>query len=303
MNRIEVNNGTPGVITESKNFEQLAILNTFKALSSAYTAVTPNFFLSGCAVTIDTVSGTDTVNITAGFACYGGEPIEVPAQSIVKTVSEVCWLEPNEEAVNSVSYNSDEGAPIDVEIKRTLILKKGDNYPAEIDHLKLDAPSQVDLIASLLGARIAQKGSILEVHDWELTWFSPTGLGLSGTRAFGYAICNGLNGTPDKRGLAAVGAVDVPATGAGSLPTGVTTNYGVGDVFGKEGVQLTAAQNGPHNHQYDRTSVEFTSGLGAIQNGDGHTRTYTPTNSGSSGTGEAHENRQPSRAALFVMVV
>lgn len=301
MNRIEINDGTPGVITESKKFEQLAILNAFKMLSSGYTAIAPNYFLSGCAVTTNTVAGEDTVTITSGFACYGGEPIEVPGQFIIKLVSEVCWLEANEEAVNSVSYNTAEGQPVDVEIKRTLILKKGDNYPAEIDHLKLTAPSQVDLIASLLGSRIAQKGSILEVHGWELTWFDSTGLGLTGTRASGYAICNGNNDTPDKRGVTAVGAVNVPSNGAGGLPVGVVTNHNVGDVFGSEKVVLSVPQlpNHTHNMGTQQFGVDAMGDTNLIRSAG--TGAASPTSG--TGGGEAHENMQPSRAALFVMVL
>lgn len=303
MDRIEINDGTPALAYESKNFEQEAIRNTFKALASSFTAIQPSYFLSGCAVTIDTVAGEDTITLTAGFASYNGEPITVPAQTITKTVSEVAWLEDQEENVNSVPYTDADGVPIAVEIKRTLVLKKGDNYPAPTAHLKLDAPSQIDLVATQLGARIAQPGSVLEVHNWELTWFDSTGLGLNGTRAEGYAICNGLNGTPDKRGVTAVGAVDVPSNGAGSLPVGVESNYAVGDIFGEEKHQLTEAELAAHQHDYEGTDLEFTAGAGEIQNGDGHTRSYPTKTSQPTGGDTPHENRQPSRGTLFVMVL
>lgn len=303
MNRINIEAGTPGLILEAKKFEQDSILNAFKMISSAYTALSINFIISGCESTIDTIAGVDTVQLNAGVASYQGEPVVVEAQTLTKSVGEVCWLEIKEETVNSVSYQNEEGQPVDVEIKRSMVLKKGDNYPAAADHLKLDADNQAELIARLLGARIVQRGAILEVHNWELTWFDSTGLGLPDTRADGYAICNGLNGTPDKRGVTAVGAVQVPSNGAGGLPMGVTSNYQVGDVFGTEKHQLTVAELPAHTHDFQGTSLEFTANTGAIQNGDGHTRTYPTKTTQSTGADTPHENRQPSRAALFVMVL
>ncbi len=301
MDRIEINDSTPGLKFESKNFEQAAIRDAFKQLSSGFTAIQPSFYLSGCQVTIDTVAGEDTITLTQGVASYNGEPISVPAQNITKLVSEVAWLEENEENVNSVPYTDRDGVPIAVEIQRTLILKKGANYPAPNAHLKLDAPNQIDLIATQLGAKVVQKGAILEVHGWELTWFDSTGLGLVNTRAEGYAICNGNNGTPDKRGVTAVGAVDVPSTGAGSLPDGVDSNYAVGDVFGEESHQLTEAVLPEFTLTYQKGN-QIANDADLSGNTYSNNRGFVDANL-TFGNNQEHENRQPSRAALFVMVL
>lgn len=150
----------------------------------------------------------------------------------------------------------------------------------------------------------------------------------SGSQAsipFGWAVCDGGNGTPDLRNRFVVGA------GAGG-------SYAVGDVGGANSVTLTTAQipahthsvslsgttssSGSHSHTY--TDPNFPSGgTTSYQNGpQGYTwraenidtgttstagsHTHTVTVSGTTGStpaGGSHENRPPYYALCYIMKV
>jgi hypothetical protein len=85
-----------------------------------------------------------------------------------------------------------------------------------------------------------------------LTNFDSTGKGLSANGFDKIYICNGLNGTPDKRGRVSVGAISgVPG---GTLDTAVdpatsgNPNYAKGDKAGNNSIVLTASQLPSHTH-------------------------------------------------------
>lgn len=87
-----------------------------------------------------------------------------------------------------------------------------------------------------------------------LNVFDATGAGLPDTEWEDIYLCNGLNGTPDKRGRVAVGAiVGVPggalaaAVNPASDPT-FNPNYAVGDVAGANSITLISTQMPVHTH-------------------------------------------------------
>ena len=304
MDRIDFLRGDSILTRESQQFRDNAVKGGFQSVLSSYTAASLGFFIHGCAVSEVTDSGNVTVSIAAGHVSFDGEPFVVEAGSIVRTVTEVAWLEVKQEAQDSTPTNNSEGVGRSVQIKRTMALQKGDNYPAANAHMKLDAKTQLDLLVEKLSGRLMRIGYRFE-YGGSIDDFDGTGLGEVGTAAEGLAICNGLNGTPDRRGLSLVGAVNVPNTGAGSIPAGVKAgvNYSPGDVFGADEVTLTEAQLAEHNHSYDKTTISSTGGSGTIEDGTGRTVNITATDSSNTGAGEAHENRQASVAVLWVQVV
>ena len=95
--------------------------------------------------------------------------------------------------------------------------------------------------------------TVLEYYG-PLTNFDGTGAGITALGFDKIYLCNGLNGTPDKRGRVGVGAIDsVPG---GPLDAAVNPsyagnpNYVLYDVGGANSVTLTTAQIHSHTHNY-----------------------------------------------------
>lgn len=160
----------------------------------------------------------------------------------------------------------------------------------------------------------------------ELSNFDNTGKGISTLGFDRVYLCNGLNGTPDKRGRTTVGAVrNVPGGTLDSdvnpmLATNPNTNYAVSDKFGKNYVQLSVTELPPHSHgvtdpghehnlpsdiQYNGTSAGGESGTDEKAPPKNGKTTSAKTNItiASTGGGQPHENRQPSIAALYIMYI
>ena len=92
------------------------------------------------------------------------------------------------------------------------------------------------------------------------TYFDVTGLGLTGTKFQGWAICNGINTTKDLRGRVIVGAIfGVPSVGAPGLlpavdPTIVGNNaFSISTNGGAQWIVQTAAQMAIHAHTINDT--------------------------------------------------
>jgi len=173
-----------------------------------------------------------------------------------------------------------------------------------------------------------------------LTNFDGTGAGLNSAGFYKVYLCNGLNGTPDKRGRVAVGAIqNVPPIGVG-LDAAVNPanpgnpNYAVFNTAGANTVTLITSQipshshsavanstgtisPNPHSHSYNSQITETTvSGL----SGGAHPLGNSPTSSNTStvnltvdvstsvtvsntGSGAAHANIQPVIAAYYIMYI
>lgn len=99
----------------------------------------------------------------------------------------------------------------------------------------------------------------------------------------GWALCNGSNGTPDLRNRFIVGA---------------GSTYSPGNTGGANTVTLTVAQIPAHTHT-DRRLSSFS---GSTVGYGGATGTMGGNyQSGSTGSGQAHENRPPYYALAFIM--
>lgn len=168
-----------------------------------------------------------------------------------------------------------------------------------------------------------------------ITDFDSTGKGLPTSSFEKVYICNGLNGTPDLRGRALVGAIaGVPGP---ALPPDVdpgassfNPNYSLGSIAGQNYVTLTLSQIPSHSHSATvnenphthSTSTPFslfgTGGGGTNSSGtdfvlqQSGNRSTTAINAattgvtvtiGSSGGGQPHSNIQPVRAVHYIMYI
>jgi len=166
-----------------------------------------------------------------------------------------------------------------------------------------------------------------------LTNFDGTGAGLNSAGFYKVNLCNGLNGTPDKRGRVGVGAIqNVPG---GPLDAAVNPanpgnpNYAIFNTAGANTVTLIASQMPSHSHAAIATStatispnphshtVAGVTGSGGNGNsarrGDPTTLTTssvdlsvavsTSVTNDNTGDGAAHANIQPVIAAYYIMYI
>jgi microcystin-dependent protein len=171
-----------------------------------------------------------------------------------------------------------------------------------------------------------------------LTNFDGTGAGLNSLGWDKIYLCNGNNGTPDKRGRVGVGAIVTPGVTAGPLSPVVdptlagNPNYALGDINGANSVTLLASQMPSHTHiatAYATSTVtdpgHFHYGGRTGENGGGGTiglSSNTPQNyptststtgisvtttvgvtNASAGGGAAHANIQPVLATYYIMYI
>ena len=170
--------------------------------------------------------------------------------------------------------------------------------------------------------------------------FDGTGAGLNSAGFYKVYLCNGLNGTPDKRGRVAVGAIaNVPPVGVG-LDSAVdpanpgNPNYAIFNTAGENTVVLTPLQMpshshaaiasstgtispNPHSHNY---SLQNTTTTVSGVSGGAHPLGNAPVNSTTStidltvaistgvtvsntGGGGAHANIPPVIAAYYIMYI
>lgn len=173
-------------------------------------------------------------------------------------------------------------------------------------------------------------GTILPAgRNLNLANFDSTGLGFANTEACGWALANGNNGTDDMREEVPVGA-GAGIMGGGTLPTNVSgANYPLGAIVGSVSVLLTSAESGvgshthtitdpKHRHGYIGRTDSFKFGSDrsvwdalSPSSPDGSPGSlgdvidFQPTGitinpSGSLPATSAHENRQPSKAVIYI---
>ena len=166
-----------------------------------------------------------------------------------------------------------------------------------------------------------------------LTNFDGSGIGIPASGFFKVYLCNGLNGTPDKRGRVAVGAIqNVPG---GPLDAAVNPanagnpNYALYNTTGSNTVglitsQLPAHSHGavanstasispnPHSHNVAGTTTPGGSGTGdrksvaasvTTSSVDLSVSVNTSVTIASTGSGQAHPNIQPVIAAYYIMYI
>lgn len=162
-----------------------------------------------------------------------------------------------------------------------------------------------------------------------LSNFDGSGIGLAAAGFTKVYICNGSNGTPDKRGRVAVGATQNVPGGAmdaavdPSLPANAGTNYILNQRFGSSFVALNVNQIPAHSHPVVDSGHTHNVSLfrndsnggnqvntAYLNNDTGAIATTRTTDSsvtgiiiGTAGGGQPHDNRQPSIAANFIMYI
>ena len=174
-----------------------------------------------------------------------------------------------------------------------------------------------------------------------LTYFDITGAGIAADGFDKIYLCNGLNGTPDKRGRVPVGAI--VGVGGGAMDAAVdpiyagNPNYALGDGGGANQVTLNSTQIPAHSHaatvvdpghytaiktavsnvaEWDYNSIRDGNPITRIENVAGNmvgteqvatttTKAYTgvTVSNGNTGGGLAHANIQPVRACYYIMYI
>lgn len=219
----------------------------------------------------------------------------------------------------------------------------------ELNALTLDVDTNYVKLAdldALIAAYIASQGGggsnqqylkmvpyVAYEYYGSLTNFDGTGAGLNSAGFYKVNLCNGLNGTPDKRGRVGVGAIqNVPG---GPLDAAVNPanpgnpNYAIFNTAGANTVTLIASQMpshshaaiatsvgtispNPHSHSYagvqapsgqgdgSRTSVPLTRNTSSVSLTVDITTSVTNANTGG---GAAHANIQPVIAAYYIMYI
>jgi len=170
-----------------------------------------------------------------------------------------------------------------------------------------------------------------------LTNFDGTGAGISALGWDKVYLCNGSNGTPDKRGRVGVGAIfDVPGGPLSSVVNPIyagNPNYDLGDLVGANTVGLNVSQLPSHTHTATSSASSAVTDPGHTHYA-GHTpdqwggsgtigiTTNSPQNvlttssytnitvattvnvsNGNTGSGENHANIQPVIAAYYIMYI
>ena len=168
-----------------------------------------------------------------------------------------------------------------------------------------------------------------------LTNFDGTGAGLNSAGFYKVYLCNGLNGTPDRRGRVAVGAIQnvpgAPLDAAVNPANPGNPNYAIFNTAGANTVTLITSQMPSHSHGTTVTSI------GTISpNPHSHTISYlnkgagdgsnvigsqvssnikntssvsltvditTSVTNANTGGGAAHANIQPVIAAYYIMYI
>ena len=127
-----------------------------------------------------------------------------------------------------------------------------------------------------------------------LTNFDGSGIGFPALGFYKVYLCNGLNGTPDKRGRVTVGAIDsVPPVGIGLDPSvdpaasASNPNYALYSTAGSNAITLTTSQIPAHSHPAIASST-------ATVSPNPHSHSYAGTNSPASNTsGSATRTSEP----------
>jgi len=157
--------------------------------------------------------------------------------------------------------------------------------------------------------------------------FDVTGAGIVGTDWEKIYLCNGLNGTPDKRGRVPVGAI--VSVGGGAMnpavdpATPTNPNYALNGTTGANTVTLNTSQIPSHTHSATATVIDpghFHTVAGAVEPGGGgeasrdgvqatiNTSVATTgitvgVSVAATGSGGAHSNIQPVLACYYIMYI
>jgi microcystin-dependent protein len=224
---------------------------------------------------------------------------------------------------------------------------------ADLVALELDVDTNYVKLAdldALIAAYIAGQGSgnsnqqylkmvpyVAYEYYGSISNFDGSGIGIPNNGFFKVYLCNGLNGTPDKRGRVAVGAINgvpgAPLDAAVNPANAGNPNYSLYTTAGSNTITLTTPQlpahahnavanttvtlNDPgHTHAIGQSGVTGGSGTIAVGNtspkdiqavtsttGITVASTSTSVTVESTGSGAAHANIQPVIGAYYIMYI
>lgn len=298
MDRFRPTLGTPAAKQAHVIFMQDAVQRTFQDAHKDLIALSANFKVSGCVVT-ETPSGPDiTYSLTAGSVCLNGEFLPFAAQSVTKAPTQVVFIRVQENNVDILPVTNALTGTEYVMRQRVAELAVANVYPNVGEYMMVTSPSKAELELQKYAGRIVMPGSIMPYFG-DMADFNGNGLGVNSMA--GWAVCNGLNGTPDLRGVTLMGATNVPASGGGSpAHAGVSNTTDVGDEVGADSVQLVANNLPEHTHPYVDENV---SGTGSdVPGGGGFARPGTPKTTGvNTTTNTPVDVRQSSFALVYIM--
>lgn len=295
MNRFKPRRGTPAPYHRHMDYIADSVDLAFRTAFSDYIATSSDFYISGAAITSTPSGGSVTHAITDGFACFKGEFLHIDAHSIVQLSSQVVYLELYEDAVDVTPVLNVDGSSDQVMLRRRLRLRVGPVYPTS--YMALNAPTKAALDQQRFGGRLVVPGMIVP-YAGSMSLFDGSGLGIAAMS--GWAVCNGLNGTVDMRGLVAVGATNVPDAGAPTVSSIVSGGSNPLELSGADMVLIEADNLPEHVHPYTYQAVNFNGGSPVGGGGDG-TRQSTPaTTSPNSTPNDPVSVKQAGRALVWV---
>lgn len=297
MNRLRYDRGTPVPKHVHLNYTQDAVEEALEHSIADLTDISPSFKVVGCEVTEATIGTDIEYEVTDGVVCLWGELLPIAAQTIVKASTQVVFIRVQEDSVDVVPVTNAITGPEYVMKRRTAVVAVNNVYPNVGEYMMLTSPTKAELELTKYAKRLLMPGAILPYYG-AMDDFTSGGLGTGPME--GWAVCNGLNGTPDLRGMALMGATSMPSFGAPALYSGVAGVTSAGDAVGADEVTLEADQLPEHTHPYIDENV---SGTGAdVPGGGGFARPGSPKTTGVNATpNNAVSVRQSSRALVFIM--
>ena len=193
-------------------------------------------------------------------------------------------------------------------LKQTELINLINTKLASNTSISADEHREIELaLVSAIYEISVQIGDIKEVAIANLNDFETSGAnigrGKAGTMRYGWAICNGYNGTVDKRGRVSTGINVSAAGGDSSKPL---WNKNIGYIDGYELVKLTLSQIPSHTHNGHVIKASGDWDGGGRNSGDNATSTTGATTGagGNAGGGtDGHDNMPPYRVSVFVQKI
>ncbi len=300
MKHLILRRGTEAPKWAHINYLSEAAADGVKLALADLLAIAPSFYASGCILTA-TPSGVDTVYaITEGVVVINGEPMAVPSASVTKSPTQVVFLVPEDVPLDPIPTRNLDGSQDQVMLERRARLAVAGLMPDGA--VGVGVPRKEDIERLRFKGRLVPRGSIMP-YAGPMDDFNGTGLGLSGTAMEGWAVCNGLNGTVDMRGMVPMGATGVPASGAGSVYAGVQSSTNPGDKVGADGVVIEANNLPAHTHQYQDATVSYSISGDVSGSGGGGRPDQTRTTSPNVTVNDPLSVRQSSYAMVFIQSI
>lgn len=301
MDRLDIRPGVRALAAEHWNWMQDSPRRALAGALSNLTELSPSYYISGCEVSVATVGPNEQYTVTDGWVCFKGEVMPVVAQVILKGTLQQVYFVVEDMGVDTIPVPDLNGVQYEVMRRRRAKLQVSNVLPT--DYMAVNAPRQEDLVLMRLKGRVVPQGSILPYFG-PTTAFDTTGLGINAMQ--GWAICNGLNGTPDMRGMVPFGATNVPDSGAPGMYSGVVNASSKGDKVGADSLVLTEDQLPEHRHELGMPSGSYIGASGGAIGtaaGSGNAAETFPTETQATGAGDPLDVRQPSLAVVFIMSI